>query len=130
MNRDYGALIAFLASRRAMPFEWGSAANDCVSFCGQAIEAMAGRNPFGDLHWGDEDEAYRVINSVDGLGTGVSARLPEIAPAMAQRGDVGGVMLNNHLFLAIVEGLTLIGPGPRGTRRLPRKMMERAWSAG
>lgn len=126
--RDFAALLRFIAERRDAPFVWGSDKNDCVSFAGQAAKATTGRNPFDDLSWGDEDEAYRVIESVGGLATGVSARLSEIVPAMAHRGDLAGVMLDNHLFLMVVMGDHLVGPGPERQRRLPRKMMVQAWS--
>jgi hypothetical protein len=128
MPRDYSALHRFIAERTAMPFEWGHDKNDCVSFAGAAIAAQTGANPIGERKWTSEDEASAALNEAESLGEAVTGLLTEIEPAFAQRGDVGAIEHGNNLILVIVEGDTLVGPGPRGLRRLPRRMMVKAWS--
>lgn len=129
MVRDYEAFLRFLAERQRMPFAWGSAANDCVSFMVGAIIAQTGINPIPDLKWSTEAEADGVIESLGGLETAMSARLTPIAPAFAQRGDVAGVMSGNVLGVMIVEGANLVGPAVTGCRRRDRSDMILAWSA-
>lgn len=112
-----------------MPFAWGSSANDCVSFAAAAAGAQTGVDHLVGLEWEDEAGAYRALDVEGGLEAAMSKRLRAIAPAMAQRGDVAGVMSGNELGLMIVEGETLVGPGPRGLRRRRRAEMVCAWSA-
>jgi len=127
MIRDYGNLAAYLAGREAMPFAWGSRANDCISYGAGAIVAQIGIDPLGDLAWNTEAEADALIETLGGLPAALSARLTEVAPALAQRGDIAGVMQGNRLGIMVVEGMTLVGPGPRRAMRRPRKDMVQAW---
>ncbi|HVQ09521.1 MAG TPA: hypothetical protein VMS43_13905 [Allosphingosinicella sp.] len=129
MARDHGALIGFLAKRAAMPFRWGSARNDCVSFGALAAKAQTARNPLGGLKWGSRKEALALLDELGGLEAAVDARLRRVAPAMAQRGDIAGVADETFgLRLMVVEGSTLVGPGAHRPERLPRAMMVAAWS--
>lgn len=127
MTRDLEALHRFLAARQTMPFAWGDRANDCVSFTAAAIAAQGGEDLVADLHWTTEDEAYAALGEAGGIEEAVSSRLSEISPALAKRGDVGVIAAGNHRILTIVEGDTLVGPGPTGLRRLPRRLLLRAW---
>jgi len=127
--RDLGALHKFIADRASMPFEWGHNKNDCVSFMVQAVQAMTGKKLLGKLKWKNEDQANAVLNAAGGIEAAVSERLTEISPAFAQRGDVGAIANGNGLILVIVEGEHLVAPGHNGLRRLPRKLMVKAWSA-
>jgi hypothetical protein len=127
--RDPEALIAFLEERQATPFAWGRTANDCVGFALEAVRRQTGRRLLPGVHWTTKRGADRVIRRLGGLEAAVDARLPSIAPAMAQRGDVAAVADDRFgVALVIVEGATLVGPGTRGTRRLPRAAMIKAWS--
>ncbi len=126
--RDYDALIALLDARMRAPFAWGRRANDCVSFAGAAVRAQTGVDVLADLpSWTTAIGAARALKHVGGLETAVSARLVSVPLALAARGDVA---LVDARTLMIIEGHTLVGPGPSGLVRRPRADMVRAWSAG
>ncbi|MFC3579134.1 DUF6950 family protein [Sphingomonas hylomeconis] len=131
MVRDYDALLGFIADRRDMPFAWGRHANDCASFAAGAVLAQTGRDVIGSATWSSRVGALRVAQRLGGLPAIVTARLTEIAPAMAQRGDVAGVaddLFPGGIRLMVVEGVTLVGPAEQGTERQQRAAMIRAWS--
>ena len=127
--RDLDRLHAFLSERDAEPFAWGDHANDCVSTAAAAIVAQGGRDFLAQMRWSTEDEAYAALDAAGGLEEAVSAHLSPIAPASAKRGDIGAITAGNGLILVVVEGETVVGPGPRRLRRLPRALLVTAWSA-
>jgi hypothetical protein len=129
MAVDREALAGFLAGRLAMPFAWGREANDCVGFVLAAIEALSGHDVLPGVTWTTERGAARVIRRLGGLERAVDARLRPIAPAAALRGDVAAIADERFgVSLLIVEGSSLVGPGGRGLKRLPRSAMTKAWS--
>lgn len=128
MLHDIGAALALIEGRIAMPFAWGSDANDCVSFAAAVIRVHSGKNPIAGLAWQDEAQARAVIASLGGFEAAVSSRLTSIEPAMAQRFDAAMVMTEHGPLLAIVEGDMLVGPGRWRQVRLPRRRMLRAWT--
>ncbi|ATC25215.1 DUF6950 family protein [Caulobacter vibrioides] len=130
MVRNYEALHAYVASHMRTPFAWGQ--HDCVLFAAGAVQAQTGEDPLRAYRgrWASERGAARVLKRLGGMEAAVNTVLQPITPAMAQRGDVAGWLdARGRLQLAIVEGETLVGPGPSGQLRLPRKAMTRAWSA-
>lgn len=127
--RDLLALHRFLAERGPMPFEWGDHSNDCVSCAAAAVVVQGGKDLVKRMRWSNEEEAYAALDKAGGLEVAVSKRLTPITPAFAKRGDIGAIEAGNGLILVIVEGEALVGPGPERMRRLPRKLMVRAWSA-
>lgn len=129
MLRDLDALLRLIEARQTRPFAWRQP-DDCVSFAVLAIRAQFGWNPLERLRWSSKRGAARVLKRLGGLEAAADARLIKIAPARAMRGDIAGVA--DPLFgvrLMVVEGDTLVGPGDRGLRRMPRSTMIRAWSA-
>lgn len=127
--RDFVALDRYLSDRRAMPFIYGSTANDCVSFYAGAARAMAGIDLMCGRRWSSELGAARVIARLGGFGAAIDAHMTPIAPALARRGDAAGVECPDHgMMLMLVEGDTLAGPGPLGTLRRPRSAMVTAWT--
>lgn len=129
--RDAAALVAFIESRVRTGFAWGKDANDCVSFFGAAIEAQTGANPLADLghSWTSARGAARVLRRYGGLSAAIDSKLTQIAPALAARGDGGLVETATGHAVMVVEGEYLVGPGPSGLARRPRRDMIRAWSA-
>lgn len=125
--RDYPALEAFLAERGKLPFAWGRRANDCGAFAGGAVLAQTGCDPLRGLRWSNQRGALRLILQAGGLGPLVARILCEVAPALAQRGDVALALAGDgDEVLMVVEGQTLVGPD---NRRAPRSAMLRAFSA-
>ena len=136
MIRDIDALYRFIAEREAVPFTWGRRANDCVSFAIGAAMAQGAADPLAGtlvdgapIDWTDEASADVAIEAVGGLQTAFDARFASIAPAMAQRGDIGAVTAGNRMILVVIEGDMVVGPGPTGLHRLPRRAVAMAWRA-
>lgn len=126
--RDYEAMTAAIAARGTVPFDWK--ANDCARFAAAVVEAQTGKRPLKGLRWRTAAGAKRVIERLGGMEAALDARLTPVPPSMAKRGDVAGVPDDElGLRLMIVEGATLVGPGPKGARREPRSAMTHAWSA-
>ncbi|WP_380787229.1 DUF6950 family protein [Sphingomonas sp. R86521] len=127
--RDYDALLAFVAGRTTLPFDWKR--NDCVRYAAGAVLAQTGVDPLrGVIRWGTARGAVRVLDRMGGMEAAVSSRLTAIAPAMAARGDIAGVPDDDlGLRLMVIEGETLVGPGDAGNRRLKRSVMTHAWRA-
>jgi len=127
--RDFAALARYLDARRTMPFAWGSAANDCVSFYVGAVRAMAQVDLIGARSWTTARGAARVIARLGGFEAAIDAHMPRVAPALARRGDAAGVACPGHgMMLMLVEGDTLVGPGTHGILRRPRAAMIAAWT--
>lgn len=119
-----------MTERAAEPFAWGSRRNDCVALAAQAVRAQFGVNPLSGLKWTSVTGARRVLTAEGGIRKAMDRRFRRIAPAQALRGDIAGVA--DDVFgtrLLIVEGETLVGPGDRGLRRMPRSAMLVAWDA-
>lgn len=129
--RDHAALTAYIDARARIPFTWGRAGNDCGSFAAGAVRAQTGADPLAAFahRWTSRRGARRALAAEGGLAATVDHLLTRISPAMAQRGDIAEVEHPDGPGLMVVEGDTLVGPGPSGARRLPRAAMTRAWSA-
>ncbi|MEC7932369.1 MAG: hypothetical protein VX218_08775 [Pseudomonadota bacterium] len=129
MQNDVGAALAAIEGRFAMPFIWGSDANDCISAMAAVVRAHSGYDPIAGLEWSNQAEGEALIASLGGLEAAISSRMTEIEPAMAQRFDAALVALPEGHAVMIVEGDSLVGPGPRRQMRLPRRRMLKAWTA-
>lgn len=130
MNRDITALIALIETRANRPFDWRGA-RDCVSFIVAGAEAQTGVDLLAGIpRWKSRREALAVAEQLGGLEAALDARLPRVPPALAQRGDIAGLIEDSAfgIRLMLVEGDTLVGPGTRGLERLPRAAMVLAWS--
>lgn len=128
--RDIDALLEFINERQNRPHEWGYNKNDCVSFCLGAIEAQTGER-LTKRRWACRKTGLRMIKRLGGIEAAIDKYLTRIPPSLAKRGDIGGVP-DDLLGIspAVVEGETLVAPGPRGNRRLKRKAMTVAWRVG
>lgn len=130
MKRDFAALLAFVDERQTTPHAWGRRANDCVSFAAYAVKALTGHHWLGKLTWCCERTALRAIAREGGIEAAIDKRYERIPPSMAQRGDIAGVPDERFgIHPMIVEGETLVCPGPNGNERCPRGRMVCAWSA-
>lgn len=128
--RDHAALLALIATRMRAPLAWGRGANDCVSFAAAAVQAQTGVDPLAQVpNWRSARGAARVLRDLGGLAAAVDGVLTPVGTGRAARGDIALVEAPTGPALMVVEGETLIGPGPSGLVRLPRAAMLRAWSA-
>lgn len=130
MSRDTQALIALIEARSSQAFGW-QRGRDCVSFAAACVLAQTGTDLLAGMPaWRSRKQAMALAGAEGGLEAALDARLPRVAPALAQRGDIAGI--DDPLFgvrLMVIEGATLVGPGTRGLERLPRSVMTRAWAA-
>lgn len=129
--RDIPALLRLIAERQAMPFAWGSEANDCVSFAANAVRAQTGRDVLKPLKakWSTELGAAKTLARLGGLEAAVDRVLTPVPLGMARRGDIAMAGRGETFGLFVVEGQTIVGPDIAGLSRLPRRMAVKAWSA-
>lgn len=126
---NYEALIDFIDGHRLTPFAWGR--HDCVTFAAGAVKAATGIPILKSIksRWRSQRAALALIDSYGGLASAVDSLLSPISPAMARRGDVAAITLENGGHrLMVVEGDYLVGPGPEGLIRQPRSEAVLAWS--
>ena len=135
MTRDHEALTVYLDGRLTMPFTWGRRANDCVSFGLGAVKAQTGRDLVRELRragfdvdWNTAIGAARVLRRLGGIAAAFDRVLPVIETGAALRGDLGLVEGEAGRLLVVVEGATVVGPGPAHAVRFPRSPLIRAWS--
>lgn len=139
LPRDVAALIAFLDARHAAPHEWGSEANDCISFADGAVIAQTGRSALEGRAWSNKAGALRVLRREGGMVAALDARFERVPVALAHRGDIAGVPVERmvgvdederaliELHPMVVEGVLLASPGERGIERAPRRLATVAW---
>lgn len=121
------SLSDYIASRREMPFEYGS--NDCCLFGAGAVEAMTGTNPMADFvgQYDSLKTSLQTIKSVaDTLEQAIDDRFPIIEIGYAQRGDLAfcdnsvGVVVGSFAWFTSDDGL----------ERVPRELWDKAWGVG
>lgn len=127
-------LIEAVQRHEALPFAWGE--SDCFILPLDSVVACTGDDP-GVTYRGaydSADGARRVLWRMGhkSLGGAFADHLPPVAPALARRGDIGiadypGAELGGGV---VVMGAVLIGKGERGTVRLPRSLLVRAFKVG
>lgn len=127
--RDWQSrLQACLAERWARPFAWGS--QDCVLFAADCVDACTGVDPAKGMRgtYSDASGAARLVRELGGLAAIAASHCgPEIAPALAQPGDVGLVMNDGRECLAVCGGQHWLAPGESGVCVLPSGQGLRAW---
>ena len=131
------ALSAYLTAVAAAPFHYGRF--DCGLFVAGAIEAMTGVDVVPGLRetYSDRKSAFAAVRSICGrvtmeaLADVLTAKycMPEVAPAMAWRGDVVQLRQGRTSSLGIVamHGTEILTPYRGGLLRLPRAHATRAW---
>ncbi len=119
-------LAAFLASRRAAPFQWG--AHDCVTFACDWAAIATGRDPLSPWRgrYANAFAAWRRIRETGAdsvLGAGRKLFGAEIAPEALQRGDVAvvpsGLAEPWHFALGVVQGARVAAPAQAGIVFVP-----------
>lgn len=135
---NFGTVLAdFLASRRAMPFAWGT--NDCITFPADLSVAFG----FEDFiaaergTWANALEAASVLLSAGytDLAEMAEDRLEACPVAFAGRGDIGLVRNEGKVGLyayslgVFVTG-GIAGPGEAGLLKYPRTYAVAAYRAG
>jgi len=129
--RDWQSRLAeFLAARESMAFAWGS--NDCGLFVADAVQEITGHDPAQSFRgkYTTAKGAASVVKKAGGMAAiGASCFGEEIAPSMAQPGDIGLAVLEGRETLLLCIGSDWAGPGEAGMVRLKTSDVSRAWRA-
>jgi len=121
--------VAYIAARQEKRFDWGHGRQDCCSFAAGSVLEITGIDLMADIPPYTSAEEADLILADTSLEALMDMRLHRHeSPAFAQRGDVGLSAINGNPTLMIVEGATIIGPGPRRLERLPRHLLTAAWA--
>lgn len=126
-------LDAWTIRSHALPFRWG--VHDCALNAAGAVEAQIGVDFAADLR-GRYDSFESGLSLLADLGFAshadfAASLLPEIAPAMAQIGDIAAVDFGAAgTALMVVAGQRLIGPMPNMAGNVSRLRAVRAFAVG
>ena len=114
---------------RHKKFEWGRA--DCALFCLYAEKAICGSSRFDDFI-GQYRSAAGSVKALLKIGAGdlaasVGARLDEIEPVKAQRGDVALIDTPDGDALSLIVGDKVAAMGKDGLVFLPLSAAKKVW---
>ncbi len=126
------ALAALVAGAEGKLFAWGR--HDCATFAAENQVAITGENTFDDDP-GNYRTAIGAARKLRRLGHGsieelVAARLEEVSPKLARRGDVVVIDTEIGPALGVVTGENAVSPGLDGLSRYPVSLARRAWRVG
>lgn len=106
-------LAAAIDARRDVPFAWG--ANDCCLFAADIVLAITGVDLAADLRGMRRAAAARYARQAGGVRALAASRLPEVAPALAGRGDVVCAVVGDREYLGVrITGSAWCAPGAHG----------------
>ena len=122
-------LQAHIEEWRHKKFEWGKA--DCALFCLYAEKAICGSSRFDDFigQYRSAAGSVKALLKIGGgdLAASVGARLREIKPSEAQRGDVALIDTPLGDALSLVIGDRVAAMGKDGLIFLPLDAAKQAW---
>lgn len=122
-------LQAHIEEWRHKKFEWGKA--DCALFCLYAEKAICGSSRFDDFigQYRSAAGSIKALLKIGGgdLAASVGARLREIKPSEAQRGDVALIDTPLGDALSLVVGDKVAAMGKDGLIFLPLDAAKQAW---
>ncbi len=122
-------LQAHIEEWRHKKFEWGKA--DCALFCLYAEKAICGSSRFDDFigQYRSAAGSAKALLKIGGgdLAASVGARLREIKPSEAQRGDVALIDTPLGDALSLVVGDRVAAMGKDGLIFLPLDAAKKAW---
>ena len=122
-------LQAHIEEWRHKKFEWGKA--DCALFCLYAEKAICGSSRFDDFigQYRSAAGSVKALLKIGGgdLAASVGARLREIKPSEAQRGDVALIDTPLGDALSLVIGDKVAAMSKDGLVFLPLISAKKAW---
>ena len=122
-------LQAHIEEWRHKKFQWGKA--DCALFCLYAEKAICGSSRFDDFigQYRSAAGSVKALLKIGGgdLAASVGARLREIKPSEAQRGDVALIDTPLGDALSLVVGDRVAAMGKDGLIFLPLDAAKKAW---
>lgn len=123
-------LLAFVESRRGVPFKWG--AHDCCAFAADAVVEETDVDLMAELRgrYNSARSAAVLMARMGGIEAYLNARLPPLPPKMAQRGDLVMFAAEDGPALGVVLGAQAAAAGPVGLTWIPMAQWRRAWRVG
>jgi hypothetical protein len=126
-------LHAVIESNRRTPFVWGQ--SDCAIFAADAIQAMTGQDIASGYRgtYTDAKSATKALRKArySDLAAMAAAHLEEVAPIMAQAGDIVAMQSpETGWTLGVVIGERVIGRDLGGLVTVDRSAGERAFRVG
>jgi hypothetical protein len=120
-------LAAHVEAGRDKVFRYGD--HDCCTFAASWIREATGDDPLGDLRgaWTNEREALRLLAEESLRDRATAALGEEIAPALAQRGDIVLHDLGGREGLGICLGERFAAPIDLGITFVPMTHAVAAW---
>ena len=120
-------LADFIESRRATPFAWGS--HDCCAFTAGAFRELTGCDAMArHASYSTALGAASVLRSAGGI-----ERIPEMhgctpqPVALARRGDVVSIEINNRISLGVCDGANSFFAAPRGLAVVQTSKCRASW---
>ena len=122
--------MAFVESRRAMPFAWGS--NDCITFCADAVHAITGARVLPPVDWTDEASALVAFEAAGGRVAAITGALgrPSQSWMEARRGDIALAEQGEVIVTMLCIGPHLCGPGVNGLEFKSTRAARLVWRVG
>lgn len=120
-------LDAYIESRRATPFEYGS--HDCCLFADGAVVAITGESRMASFDYTSRLGAERLIRGAGTLDALVNRALGEpVHPSQAGRGDVVMADLEHGATVGVCLGaVCAFAAEPTGMTFRPRATVRAAW---
>lgn len=133
---DWPAQLSFTIARHNTPFDWGL--SDCMQLCMDVVEAVCGEHPYpeakpseGVARYINRHGAISVLkrHGFDNIVEAWSAKFPLVQVSLAQRADIGIVVINDILSSCVCEGLHFVGKAPGADKlvRVPRSLVSQAF---
>lgn len=112
----HARLVEYLHGARVRPFQFGQ--HDCSLFAADCVAAMTGNDMAADWRgrYSTMRGGLRVLRKAgfdDHIALAAS-RFPEVAPLMAQPGDLAVVPTDDGPALGVVQGEAVYVLGPHG----------------
>lgn len=105
------------------PFKWGK--HDCVTFAVKWLEIKTGKKFLESYgKWDNKIQAYRLINSLNGIEEELNNKLVSIPATMAKDGDL--TFVDSSLMLFVRN--RIVGAGELGLVFKNRDLAKCAWS--
>lgn len=130
-HQDWPQRLQAAIAYHDRPFTWGE--SDCMQLAMHCAHVMTGQHPFPDTpgSYFTRAGAYRClkVHGFDNIAEALAARYQQVAPALAQRGDIGIVSFEGVLSSCVCEGREFVGKAPdkAGLIRVPREKVVQAF---
>lgn len=128
---DWPLRLLAAIERHDRPFAWGE--SDCMQLAMHCAHVITGVHPFPDTpgSYSTRAGAMRCLQAhgFESIVEALAARYRPVAPALAQRGDIGIVSMEGVLASCVCEGREFVGKAPDkdGLIRVPRRAIVQAF---